>query len=182
MKKVIFCLLFFTSMSLLCQDTKDGNLEENEIAEIINASFSDNPNRRFNLDQNYLDFKGWTTFLDDFDFFDALYGHCICQTKKKLIKLEEIFTKEEIIKVRDINSSTIGKSGIQKKKLSKNIHLINDALRRKDVNKITRPIIVNEKAIFYRISDNEEQIFILKKIQDEWTKVCIKWTYLVLVD
>jgi len=182
MKKLFFYLLFISYINVFCQEINDGKIEEKEIAEILNASFLDNQDITFKLYEDYLGFKGWVTFLADFDFFDAMYGNCICKMKKKTLKLEEIFTKEEINKVRDINSSHIGLNKIQETYLNKNFHLFNDSLRRQDVNKITKPIIINEKAIFYRITENEEQIFILKKIQGVWTKVCIKWTYLVLVD
>jgi hypothetical protein len=101
-------------------------------------------------------------------------------------ELKKLLPKDVLRKfyngIYDLQSCKISKTKI-KPKIS-NIHLVKSFDTRKDFKKdvirISKPIIVNNLAIFRIISPNEAPIFFLKRENNEWKVIYVSYEWLIL--
>ncbi|PZD79085.1 hypothetical protein [Mesonia sp. K7] len=128
----------------------------------------------------FVDFKGIKIFIDQPNIFENLYGQP-CIEKNEKVSFERFFTKKEIDGIVDkISNFKTGENIIQTQ--LKNVQLSSD-IEHKNLVFITKPILVNNKAILYLKRRNEESILIFKKdINESWQVICQKFLYLSIED
>lgn len=165
--------------------TVNAQIEEDfnrDITSVFNTIFPYSNKQIFFLDNYYLDYRGWGILLTDFNMLNSLYGNCICENEKKVIKLEDIITMSELngmyrnFLINQFNSK------ISLIKLNKNIHFKKNKHRLNNFYKVSKPIIINDKAIVYVLNNVEEKIVFLKKVDNKWLITCTKWAFISIID
>jgi hypothetical protein len=147
-----------------------GNDEINETVYIYYKTYSD---------------KGWSIYFT-YEDLNLITGNVGIPTAISDEELKKLLPKDVLRKfyngIYDLQSCKISKTKI-KPKIS-NIHLVKSFDTRKDFKKdvirISKPIIVNDLAIFRVIRPNEAPIFFLKRENNEWKVIYASYEWLIL--
>ena len=120
-------------------------------------------------------FKGWTNFLSTTQLNTLLGPPPLNYEKTKVIKWEEYLTDKDFENLRRLIRGTDSK-------ILNSESLINTLELTKEFNysgnTISKPFIIDNKAIIFRTYyDGSEVIIFLEKQIDKWKEVCKKWIY-----
>ena len=147
---------------------------QKERYEVINTLFK---NGDLTLDKHFFQFLGIGALISDSNLIDNQLGHCFNIDKKESYAFSDIISSEEISKMYKQISGFSYYRTLDSTMLSNNIIIVDDKENTKSA--ITLPLIYNDKAIIYMTNkNNEEQLFVLVKENDEWTIRCRKNIYL----
>jgi hypothetical protein len=176
-----FLLFYFLggAVSSTAQNIKEISAEEYEV---INAVFSEDSNNFIYVyNKVYFD-KGWANYFQSGNF-ESITSNVGIPVTISDIELREILTDEVLYSIHSsIYSSKPVK--LRKDKLNKSINLTNsfDAPRdlKKGVQRISKPIIIGDIAVFRKIGYSEAPIYFLKKENENWKIVYTFYDWLIL--
>lgn len=178
---ISFLFLYFLggTVSSTAQITKEISAEEYEV---INAVFSEDPkNSIYIYNKVYYD-KDWAHYFEP-DKFENITSNVGIPVTISDIELRDILSNEVLYAIHSsIYSSKPAK--LSKNKLNKSINLTNsfDAPRdlKKGVQRITKPIIIGDIAVFRKIGYSEAPIYFLKKENENWEIIYTFYDWLIL--
>lgn len=178
----IILINLFTCITM-AQNSSFQEISDDEY-EVINAFF-DRGNEKINATvhiyyKTYSD-KGWSNYFT-FEDLNFITGNVGIGSSISDEELKKLLTKDVLSKFYDgiyaLQSCKISKTKIR------NIHLVksfdNQKDYRKDVIRISKPIIVNDLAIFKIIRPNEASIFFLKRENNKWKVIYVTCEWLIL--
>lgn len=182
----IILINLFTCITM-AQNSSFQEISDDEY-EVINAFF-DRGNEKINATvhiyyKTYSD-KGWSNYFT-FEDLNFITGNVGIGSSISDDELKKLLTKDVLSKFYDgiyaLQSCKISKTKIKSK--IRNIQLVKsfDTQEdyRKDVIRISKPIIVYDLAIFRIIRPNEAPIFFLKRENNKWKVIYVTYEWLIL--
>ena len=151
---------------------------QKERYDVIQALYK---NGKPTLDKNFLQFKGIRLLINNPELIDKLWGNCIAIDKLETYSFSEIVSPKEVsIMCDQIHWFSYYKT-IDTTMLSDNFTIVDDCENERPA--ITLPLVYNNKAIVYlNNKQNEEQLFVLIKQNNEWIVRCRKEIYVRIDD
>lgn len=178
---ISFLFLYFLggTVSTTAQNTKEISAEEYEV---INAVFSDDPNNTIYIYNKFYYDKGWAHYFKPGNF-ESISSNVGIPVTISDSELREILTDEILYSLySNIYSSKPVK--LSKDKLNKSIKLTDsfDAPRdlKQGVQRISKPIIIGDIAVFRKIGYSEAPIYFLKKDNASWKIIYTFYDWLIL--
>lgn len=178
--KYIFFLIFLGGSDL--STAQNAEIISPEEYEIINTVFSDNPNKPVYIYNKVFYDKGWANYFDP-ENFKNLTSKVGTPVTISDTELRDILTDEVL---NSINNSIYSSKPVKlkKEKLNKSIGLTNSFDEpgdlKKGVQRISKPIIIGDIAVFRKIGFNEAPIYILKKENETWNIIYTFYEWLIL--
>lgn len=178
MKQIKYLFILLISFPIYSQ--KDPLKEERH--EVINALYKNLDAVQYGkaeLDMNFYIFFTIELIIRDSDLVDNSFGHCADFENKnyKDYQFSKLLSKDDISKMEGQIHTMSDYKSLDSTLISDKIILVNNLDNNKPA--VTLPLIYNDKAIVFRTNrDNEETLFVLVKIDDEWIVRCRKYLYL----
>lgn len=179
--KYLFLLLVFLqgAYSSLAQKAEKISFEEYEV---INAVLSENPNKTIYIYDRLIYDKGWADYFDP-ENFENLTSKVGIPVKITDSELRYILT-DEVLKSINNSIMTLKPLKLHQDNLNKSISISNTFDEpgdlKKGVQRISKPIIIGDIAVFRKIGFSEAPIYILKKENEIWNIIYTFYDWLIL--
>lgn len=177
-------IVTFISSIITTASAQQGNhsfITEEEY-KIINAIFTFHSKEKILVYKDTYFDKGWVLYFNPQNF-PLITERVGIPTIISDAELKELLTDNVLSEIRN-NIYAMKPISLDKKNLMKSIKLVNFCNGslgvKKDVVRISKPIIINNIAVFRRIGANEAPIFILRKYNDTWKIVYTFYDWLIL--
>lgn len=176
-----FFLFIFLGGAFISQAQNSDRITDEEYA-IINTVFLDNPNDTIFIYNKIFSDKGWANYFDPKNF-ESLTSKVGIPTTISDTELRDILTDDVLFSIYEsIYSSK--PLNLSNEKLNKPIFLTTSFDKpldlKKGVQRISKPILIGDIAVFRKIGFSEAPIHILKKKNNEWKIIYTFYDWLIL--